>query len=231
MPGGDQPRDADPGIIELVQSTECAEAIMDRYLDSPPREPIRGRCCCNRCYPSLRPAQQYEWVSVNPGPSTTLPIAHTTDEQREGIYQELTRWRLNDRAPKLGCRDSLALRLWRRQDGIAYMGGSPKIFPAAWLKSMDDDPYVIHYEHGNTEADPEDHSVNKRKVYFSMEWPTWFGTRLLIAETYGVQLAGLVLCLYFGIAGCIVPLGCVPDMNDDCFAFTLAGPLDAADKK
>ncbi|KAJ6545289.1 P-loop containing nucleoside triphosphate hydrolase protein [Mycena capillaripes] len=94
MPGGDQPRDADPGIIELVQSTECAEAIMDRYLDNPPREPIRGRCCCNRCYPSLRPAQQYEWVSVNPGPSTTLPIAHTTDEQREGIYQELTCWRL-----------------------------------------------------------------------------------------------------------------------------------------
>ncbi|KAF8128812.1 P-loop containing nucleoside triphosphate hydrolase protein [Mycena galopus ATCC 62051] len=67
MSGAESPKDADPATIRLVQSTECAEAIMDEYLGNPPRDRIRGRCCCNRCFPSLRPAQQYEWVAINPG--------------------------------------------------------------------------------------------------------------------------------------------------------------------
>ncbi|KAJ7679453.1 P-loop containing nucleoside triphosphate hydrolase protein [Mycena polygramma] len=94
MPGGDEPKDADPGMVEFVQSTECAEAILDRHLGNPPRAPNPRRCCCNRCHPSLRPAQQYQWVSVNPAPSNSRPIAHATDEQCEEIYQELVRWRL-----------------------------------------------------------------------------------------------------------------------------------------
>ncbi|KAJ6465271.1 ATP-dependent DNA helicase [Mycena sanguinolenta] len=88
------PKDADPGMVEFVQSAECAEAIIDRHLGNPPRSVIRGRCCCNRSHPSLRPAQQFEWVSVDPTPSTSLPVAVTTDEQCEGIYQELVLWRL-----------------------------------------------------------------------------------------------------------------------------------------
>ncbi|KAJ7615916.1 hypothetical protein FB45DRAFT_757724 [Roridomyces roridus] len=94
MPGGELPRDADEAMVKLVHSTECAEVIIDRHLDNPPHVPLPGRCCCNRCYPSLRPAQQYQWVPVNPAPPPSSAMAPTTDEQREGIYQELVRWRL-----------------------------------------------------------------------------------------------------------------------------------------
>ncbi|KAJ6477091.1 P-loop containing nucleoside triphosphate hydrolase protein [Mycena vitilis] len=94
MPGADTPKDADEGMVDLIHSPLCAEAIMDLHLGNPPREPVAGRCCCNRCYPELRPAQQLQWVTVNPAPTTSLPVAHTTDEQREEIYQALIRWRL-----------------------------------------------------------------------------------------------------------------------------------------
>src|SRR4051812_16164492 len=51
MPGGDLPKDADEGMVKFIHSPECAEAIMDLHLGNPPREPLPGRCCCNRCYP------------------------------------------------------------------------------------------------------------------------------------------------------------------------------------
>ncbi|KAJ7017266.1 P-loop containing nucleoside triphosphate hydrolase protein, partial [Mycena alexandri] len=66
MPGGDPPKDADPAMVELLHSTDCVEAIVDRHLDNPPHNDDLKRCCCNRCHPSLRPPQQYEWVAVDP---------------------------------------------------------------------------------------------------------------------------------------------------------------------
>ncbi|KAJ7257348.1 ATP-dependent DNA helicase [Mycena rebaudengoi] len=89
------PKDQDPGLIELIQSEEeCAQQIMDRCLENPPHPITISRVCCNRCDPSLRPAREYQWIAVNPAPSTSTPALRSTDEQREIMYQELGRWRL-----------------------------------------------------------------------------------------------------------------------------------------
>ena len=64
-----------------------------------------------------------------------------------------------------------------------------------------------------------------------MEWNIFGGRDLLTPERHGVEIARIILRLYFGIVGCIVPVGCIPEFYEDFFAFTLAGPCDAAGKK
>ncbi|KAJ7213699.1 P-loop containing nucleoside triphosphate hydrolase protein [Mycena rebaudengoi] len=88
----DAPKEEDPGLIELIQSDDCAQQIMDRQLENPPHSP--SCVCCNRCDPSLCPALQYQWIAVNPGPSSSVPSLKSTDEQREIIFQHLASWRL-----------------------------------------------------------------------------------------------------------------------------------------
>ncbi|KAJ7472075.1 hypothetical protein FB451DRAFT_1251847 [Mycena latifolia] len=104
---------------------------------------------------------------------------------------------------------------------------SPVQFPDTWLTPADDE-YVIDHIHWNTEADPED---PKLKMYFSVEWDLFCGYYLLLKGRRGVEVGGLILRLYFGIVGCIVPIGCLPEFDEHIFAFTLAGPCDAAGKK
>ncbi|KAJ7356530.1 ATP-dependent DNA helicase [Mycena albidolilacea] len=88
--------DQDPGMVELVQSNECAEVIIQRYLENDQFNPQVARHssypCCNRCDPSLN--REYQWIEVDPTPSSQNPQAKSTTIQRESIYRQLVDWRL-----------------------------------------------------------------------------------------------------------------------------------------
>ncbi|KAK6966295.1 P-loop containing nucleoside triphosphate hydrolase protein, partial [Favolaschia claudopus] len=92
----EHPGDQDPGMIELLQSQECAEKIMQRHLEYPgdcTRDPSLP--CCNRCDPDFRPPREYKWIDVNPGFTSESTEAKTTTSQREVIYNKLVEWRLD----------------------------------------------------------------------------------------------------------------------------------------
>ncbi|KAJ7293716.1 hypothetical protein C8J57DRAFT_1704393 [Mycena rebaudengoi] len=95
---------------------------------------------------------------------------------------------------------------------------APK-FPNAWLQPAEG-KYVIDRVHWNTEADPE------QKRRFSVEWVQFPISHLLTKTIWGIEIAGLLLRLYFGIEGCIIPVACIPEMDENIFVFTLAGPSD-----
>ncbi|KAJ7854784.1 ATP-dependent DNA helicase [Mycena leptocephala] len=89
------PGNQDPGMVELIQSNECAEAIIQRRLDNPPHNRHSSYDCCNRCNPSLNPGREYKWIDVNPGVSVeAVTAAKSTNTQREYIYNKLIAWRL-----------------------------------------------------------------------------------------------------------------------------------------
>ncbi|KAJ7279969.1 hypothetical protein C8J57DRAFT_1501424 [Mycena rebaudengoi] len=90
--------------------------------------------------------------------------------------------------------------------------------------------YVIYRVHWNMYLAPEDEPLEGR---FSMSWYNYPATsRLLSRRSYGVEIAGLILRFYYGIVGCIIPVGrCIYSSDEDVFAFTLAGPCDADRKK
>ncbi|KAJ7476788.1 ATP-dependent DNA helicase [Mycena latifolia] len=86
----------DPALIELIQSEQCCEFIFDRWLENPPRDTADTCGQCYRCLPSLLPGVEYEWIAVDPAPSTAPDRANvrTTEEETEEIYQMLVQWRL-----------------------------------------------------------------------------------------------------------------------------------------
>ncbi|KAJ7881545.1 P-loop containing nucleoside triphosphate hydrolase protein [Mycena olivaceomarginata] len=86
----ENPGDQDPGMVELVQSTGCAEEIIQRHLGNPPHFRPLNLNCCNRCDPTYHPPKEYRWIAFEPTqPSVTVK---TTGIQREIIFNKLTEW-------------------------------------------------------------------------------------------------------------------------------------------
>jgi hypothetical protein len=54
------------------------------------------------------------------------------------------------------------------------------------------------------------------------------GTRIVRTHLFGVELAGLVIRFYFGITGCIIPVGGFLDWHKDV---TLGAPCDSDGRK
>ncbi|KAJ7150483.1 hypothetical protein C8R43DRAFT_1127963 [Mycena crocata] len=70
------------------------------------------------------------------------------------------------------------------------------------------------------------------RLSFSLRWQIFTGYHLLTKQKSSVEIYGVILHLYFGIAECIIPVGHLEEPIDlDAFAFTLAGPCDANGKK
>ncbi|KAJ7276977.1 hypothetical protein C8J57DRAFT_1310879, partial [Mycena rebaudengoi] len=113
--------------------------------------------------------------------------------------------------------------------GMILLQPSLEGFPAAWLAPADDQ-YVIDRVHWNTDPAPDNEPPEGR---FSMSWKNFPGTwRLLGRQRHGVEIAGLILRFYYGIVGCIIPVGrCIYSCDKDVFAFTLTGPVDTHHKK
>ncbi|KAJ7245499.1 P-loop containing nucleoside triphosphate hydrolase protein [Mycena rebaudengoi] len=85
----------DPGMMELIQSDECAEAIIQKHLENPHRIYRHDSYpCCNRCDPSLKPSREYQWIEVDPSPSTQTHQEKSTITQREAALSKLVEWRL-----------------------------------------------------------------------------------------------------------------------------------------
>jgi superfamily II DNA helicase RecQ len=85
----------DPGMMELIQSDECAEAIIQKHLENPHRIYRHDSYpCCNCCDPSLKPSREYQWIEVDPSPSTQTHQEKSTITQREAALSKLVEWRL-----------------------------------------------------------------------------------------------------------------------------------------
>ncbi|KAH9840238.1 ATP-dependent DNA helicase [Rhodofomes roseus] len=65
-----KPGREDPGIIELVQTELCCNAVFDQYLENPPRSSdtisLPRRLCCSNCFPQLIPPCEFKFIMVNP---------------------------------------------------------------------------------------------------------------------------------------------------------------------
>ncbi|KAJ7626743.1 hypothetical protein B0H17DRAFT_963245 [Mycena rosella] len=91
----ENPGDQDPGMVELIQSDECAEVIIQRRLENPPHVRHPSDDCCNRCDPTLHMEREYQWIEVDPAPSTgPKSTKNSTEAQRKTIYNKLVAWRL-----------------------------------------------------------------------------------------------------------------------------------------
>ncbi|KAJ7689902.1 P-loop containing nucleoside triphosphate hydrolase protein [Mycena rosella] len=85
--------DQDPGMVQLIQSDDCAEAIIQRRLENPRHERHSSLDCCNRCDPTLHSEQEYRWIEVDPAPSTgPKSTKRSTGAQQEFIYNKLATW-------------------------------------------------------------------------------------------------------------------------------------------
>ncbi|KAJ6510766.1 hypothetical protein C8R45DRAFT_1088911 [Mycena sanguinolenta] len=91
-------------------------------------------------------------------------------------------------------------------------------FPATWLTPVPE-KYVIDRAHWNKEPAPAD---APQDTEFSVEWNMFCFAPYLTPWVYGVEIAGLIIRLYFDLPGCIIP---------ETFVFTIAGPCDSHGKK
>ncbi|KAJ7452620.1 hypothetical protein FB451DRAFT_1185732 [Mycena latifolia] len=97
--------------------------------------------------------------------------------------------------------------------------------PASWLTETPA-KYLIDRADWNTDAAPaEDTTYGTLHVY--VEWEDFGEKRLLAPEGISNQHTAHSICSYFGIAGCIIPVGFIPDFDCEMLAFTIAGPCDS----
>ncbi|KAJ7340586.1 hypothetical protein DFH08DRAFT_925287 [Mycena albidolilacea] len=63
----ENPKSQDPGIIELIKSDECVEAIIQRCLENESWSRDPSFPCCNRCTPDLWPAREFRNIGRKSG--------------------------------------------------------------------------------------------------------------------------------------------------------------------
>ncbi|KAF7340872.1 hypothetical protein MSAN_02116700 [Mycena sanguinolenta] len=100
----------------------------------------------------------------------------------------------------------------------------PAGFPAAWL--IPSDKYVVDIAHWNKEPAPPPQDTE-----FSVQWNQFCFTPFLTEWIYGVEIAGLILRIYFDLPGCIIPVVHVPGLPEETLIFTIAGPCSADGRK
>jgi hypothetical protein len=65
----ENPKSQDPGIIELIKSDDCVEAIIQRRLENESWSRDPSLPCCNQCNLDPRPAREFQFIAVNPAPA------------------------------------------------------------------------------------------------------------------------------------------------------------------
>ncbi|KAJ7442395.1 hypothetical protein B0H11DRAFT_2094479 [Mycena galericulata] len=109
-------------------------------------------------------------------------------------------------------------------DTRSLLQPSPQAFPAAWLIRTDD-KYVIDPADWNRDSGPPIDSQ------LSVDWEGYYGAHILTRVDFGVEIGGVIVRHYFGVEGCIVPVGCLPGADESIVAFTTAGPCDDDGRK
>ncbi|KAJ7217807.1 hypothetical protein GGX14DRAFT_561172 [Mycena pura] len=100
-------------------------------------------------------------------------------------------------------------------------------FPPAWLVPSDE--LIISRSHWNSVSAPGPYMEGRN---YMAEFRVFYGIRLLTSARFGVQFIPLVIREYYGVQGCIVPIGWMPFISPVImFAFTIAGPVDEEGKK
>jgi hypothetical protein len=86
-----------PGLVDLLQSDKCCDAVYDRWLEHPERLLSQSpRLCCSRscCQPFLKPGREHRWIMVTPNADTPSSAIQITASEKDLIYKELISWRL-----------------------------------------------------------------------------------------------------------------------------------------
>ncbi|KAJ7275505.1 hypothetical protein B0H12DRAFT_264154 [Mycena haematopus] len=78
----------------------------------------------------------------------------------------------------------------------------PQGFPEQWLVPADQTK-VISPVHWNREPLP---AAVAEESHFSVAWGRFYGTNLLRTLNYDVEPFALIMRLYFGLQGCIIPV-------------------------
>lgn len=115
----DMPGNEDAGLLELVQTTCCCQAVLDRWLENPTRssEPSHmppAHLCCSNCHPILSPPRECLWIMENP--TRLLQKARSssrriTDDDAAKIFIILSGW---------------CLDVWRNEWRDSWPGYGPK---------------------------------------------------------------------------------------------------------
>jgi len=103
MTGGDDndeklsaqsPKSEDPGLLDLIQTEACQEAVVDVWLENPPHEksPLCGHC--SNCNPDLCLSANFTWVMEDPRPRKTGSRIATSDIQKKIMLWKLQDWHL-----------------------------------------------------------------------------------------------------------------------------------------
>jgi hypothetical protein len=146
----------DRGIVELIKSEECAEAIIQRHLENESWSRAPSLPCCNRCTPDLRPAREFQFIAVNPAPPTT-EFAKIDSETRAVIYEMFLEWRKTH---------------WREEWRARWPSYGPKSLisdadledvakHAAKISSVEDLRQYTHIVHWSTLAPPLFNAVHE----------------------------------------------------------------------
>jgi len=89
------PKSEDPGLLDLIQTEACQEAVVDVWLENPPckKSPLCG--CCSNCNPDLCLSANFTWVMEDPQPRKTGSRIATSDVQKKIMLRwKLQGWRL-----------------------------------------------------------------------------------------------------------------------------------------
>ena len=82
----------DPGMMELICTDRCHQAVLDKWLENPPRSPNPLHLCCSNCHPHLRPAREFRFVMHSFAPSAeAIPVPK---KDRAAVFDELCRLRV-----------------------------------------------------------------------------------------------------------------------------------------
>lgn len=82
----------DADVLALIQTEGCYQAILDRWLDNPPRLPVDGPAplCCSYCHPSLLPAREFMFIMVDADLQAQSAKKRTlSKESQELVYEDL----------------------------------------------------------------------------------------------------------------------------------------------
>lgn len=142
----------DPGILDLIQTKDCMDLVVDRWLNNPPRtERVADRLCCSNCHPSLHPSRSLQWVMEDPASkSSSSPIL--TDDQLSQVLETLRKWREH---------------AWEQ----TWSGSFPGYAPEDLLADEDLENVA---KHALTISTVEDLSRFTRIVYWSVVAPSLF---------------------------------------------------------
>lgn len=88
------PGSEDSGIIDLIQTEDCQEAVIDMWLENPPHEKTHPCGHCSNCNPNLCLSPNFTWIMEDPQTQKAGSRGTTSKSQKKKMVKMLQDWRL-----------------------------------------------------------------------------------------------------------------------------------------